>query len=143
MADDGDHCRLAFDRPGTRSQKYNVVWDRLLGLPLFPPEVARKEIVFYLKRQNPYGLPLDNRRAHTKPDWVIWTAKLAESPRDFESLVSPAWSFSQESATRVPLTDRYWTNYATQAGFQARSVVGGLFVRMLADEALWKTRARW
>ena len=138
MAADGDHFRIAFDKPGTWSQKYNLVWDKLLGLDLFAPDIARQEISFYKTKQNAYGLPLDNRETYTKLDWIVWTATLAERGEDFDALVEPVYRFLNESPSRVPMTDWYWTIDGKQRGFQARSVVGGVYIKMLADPALWK-----
>ena len=137
-ADGGDHFRLAFDQPNTWSQKYNLVWDTVLGLNLFPAAVTRKEMVFYRRMQGRYGLALDNRRLYTKLDWITWTATLTESRTDFEALISPVFDFLNATPHRVPMTDWYWTHDATMSGFRARSVVGGVFLKLLYNEGVWR-----
>ncbi|TWT85153.1 hypothetical protein CA13_66350 [Planctomycetes bacterium CA13] len=136
-ARDGDHFRLAFDRQGTWSQKYNLVWDRILGLGLFPEDVYQTEMAFYRKTQNQFGLPLDNRSDYTKLDWVLWTATLTEREVDFRAIVKPVHDFLNETPDRSPMTDWYFTSTAKKRGFTARPVVGGVFLKMLYNDSLW------
>lgn len=131
MANDGDHYRLTFDKEGTWSQKYNMVWDGLFETQLFADSIRAKELAFYKTKQNTYGLPLDNRKDYTKSDWIIWTATMADDADTFNSLVDPVWKYVNETPTRVPMSDWYMTSSGEQRGFQARSVVGGYYMPML------------
>lgn len=137
LAADGDHYRLAFDKAGTWSQKYNLVWDTILGLHMFPTEIAERETAFYLKHMNAFGLPLDNRATYTKLDWTIWSATMARNPEDFKAIVHPVYQFLNQTTDRIPMTDWYDTISAHVVGFQARSVVGGVYIKMLSDPVVW------
>ncbi len=137
MAEDGDHYRLTFDGPGTWSQKYNLIWDRILGLGLFPESVAKKEVAFYRGRQNRYGLPLDSRSSYTKLDWILWTASLTGDREDFAALVEPLARWLDETSDRVALSDWFFTDTGRttrERGFRGRTVVGGVLVKLLLDD---------
>ena len=131
MADDGDHYKLAFDKPGTWSQKYNLVWDKLMDWHIFPDKVIQTEIPYYLSVQNKYGLPLDNRETYTKTDWIMWTATLASDMETFEKFVDPVYLFMTTTPDRVPMTDWMYTDRPEVKVFRARSVVGGYYMKML------------
>jgi hypothetical protein len=138
LATEGDHTLLAYDQPSTWSQKYNLVWDKLLDLNLFPKEVFQKEIAYYKTRQAQFGLPLDSRERYTKNDWVTWTATMADNINDFKTIFDPVYYFADKTPNRIPFSDWYIVDNAQARSFQARSVVGGLYIKMLSDKAMWK-----
>ncbi len=133
-AREGDHYRLAFDRSNTWSQKYNMVWDKLWGINIFPNNAMGKEINYYLGKQNKYGLPLDSRKEYTKNDWIMWTAAMAPDTKTFLKFVDPIYDYMNETESRVPTSDWYETKSGKMVGFKARSVIGGFWMKVLADK---------
>ena len=143
MAAEGDHYKLAFNSPDTWSQKYNLVWDQILGYHLFPKNVRETELAYYMTKINKYGLPLDVRADYTKLDWLMWTATLASDPKQFNTLVDPIYRWTNETPTRVPLSDWYDTKTGDAMHFHARSVVGGVYIKALSNPELTLKWNKW
>lgn len=133
-AKEGAATRLAFDQPDSWSLKYNLVWDRLLGFGLFPEDELRREQAFYRTKALAYGVPLDGRGTLTKPEWMLWAASLARDDDLFGDWVERILRYADETPNRVPFSDLYFTDSGRKMGFQARSVVGGLFVGLLVEK---------
>ncbi|MGI5989161.1 MAG: glutaminase domain-containing protein [Lachnospiraceae bacterium] len=134
----GDHTMLAFGRPDTWSLKYNMVWDKLIGSGLFDEEIIRRDIAFDLGKANKYGVPLDSRADYTKSDWILWVAAMTDDKEVRKELISGVARYLRETPTRYPFGDWYDTKSGQYCHFKGRSVQGGIFMPILADE--WKNK---
>ena len=129
---DGSY-KLTFDKEGTFSMKYNMVWDKIWGTGIFDEKVFKKEIASNLTKINEYGMPLDSRCDQTKSDWLVWTATMAKTQSDFKKFIAPLWKFYNDTPDRLAMTDWYDTVSGTQIGFIHRTVQGGLYIKMLDE----------
>lgn len=127
-----DHYQLVFGegKKDTWSLKYNLIWDKLWKSGLFSDEVYEKELAYYKKKANRYGTPLDSRAAYTKSDWILWCAAMDNTA----ALIQPVAAYLKETTTRVPFSDWYQTDSGRYCYFIARSVQGGIFMPMLAEQ---------
>ena len=67
----------------------------------------------------------------TKPEWILWAASLSGDRAFFEECVERLLRFANTTPNRVPFADLYLAHNGRQVGFQARSVLGGVFVAFL------------
>lgn len=133
-ARDRDHYRMEFHKPGTWSQKYNLIWDDMMGYNIFPDEVLDREIKWYLDHQQRYGLPLDSRDLQTKSDWIFWTASMAPDTDTFLKFSDRHWDYMNETKSRIPLSDYYMSDSGLTCNFSGRSVIAGLWMKVLSDK---------
>ena len=129
--DGGTHYKLEYDLSDTWSLKYNLLWQKVLGLDLFPQAVFDREETFYATQFSPrYGVPLDNRADFAKTDWEMWTGAML-SNQTFARIVDALHAFAQDTPDRVPFSDWVHTAGARMQGFRCRPVQGGFFAKMI------------
>ena len=129
---DGDHYRLAFDQPDSWGQKYNLIWDKLLDLHVFPDRVVELETAFYRTKLNTYGCPLHSKTDYAKADWTVWTATLQNDRLMFREFILPLYNYMNENKWRVPMADTYnVVNQKTRVTSWGRPVTGAYFIKLL------------
>lgn len=126
------HLPLTWDSgEETFSLKYNLAFDKILGLNLFPEELSERETDYYLTKAERYGTPLDSRKMYTKSDWLMWTAYLTDDTEKRQKTIDALNDYLQTSPDRVPFGDWYETQSGQHHEFKARSVQGGCFILLM------------
>ena len=116
------------------STKYNLVWDKIWGWDIMKT-VRTREISYYVTQKiKDYGLPLDSRGSLCKSDWQMWVMGFADVKSQRTALINTLWKYINETTSRVPISDNHYSNSGKQAMFQARSVVGGYWMRVFVDQ---------
>jgi hypothetical protein len=131
------HFKKANDLPGTWSQKYNLVWDKPLGLNVFADSIAANEMKVYLANLHHCGVPLLSTETYNKSDWELWSAAITGKKSDFMALATAEWNYLNESG-RVccAIEDLHFTETCAPRppGFPGRGVVGGYFIKIAIDK---------
>lgn len=132
LAFDGGHYRLAFDQPDSWGQKYNLIWDKLLDLNLFPEKVVELETAFYTTKLETYGCPLNSETEYAKADWTMWVAALHNDRQKFRESIFPLYKYMNENKNRVPMPDTYNVmNQKPRVTSWGRPVTGAYFIKLL------------
>ena len=129
------HYLLNFGaKSDTWSTKYNLVWDKIWGWDIMS-DVRNTEISFYTNnKMQTFGLPLDSRGDYCKSDWQMWAMGFADLKTQRDKLINTLWKYINETTSRVPVSDNHNVKSGRQAMFQARSVVGGYWMRVFVEQ---------
>ena len=123
------HYKQRYDQNDTWSDKYNLIFQYMLGTSAFTDDVRTDEGAYYQSQANTFGIPLDNRHSYQKSDWFSWMGSLAFDNADWQNtIIHFLYQFAHTSPDRQPFADLYDTQTnRLPGGFIARFVMGGLW----------------
>jgi hypothetical protein len=130
--------RRDYDTPGTWSQKYNLIWDRVFGFGLFdaaiarecrmvmaPGSVVRRQFAWYLDDRSQA-----DRRHLTNAGWSEWTAAMCGAAA-VEDLYARLLRFCRTTVDRWALSDYFNADTGRRIGFEGRAQMGGFGATVL------------
>ena len=130
---DGDHYKLRYDQNGTWSMKYNLYFQYVLGVEIFPKSIIENEIAYYMNNDlNAFGIPVNNQIVLAKLDWQSFTFAMAPNQDDRLEIYSRIYEFAISMTERVPLPDKY-NSITADKGNQARPAVGAFYAYLLLN----------
>jgi hypothetical protein len=134
------HFKKANDQPGSWSQKYNLAWDRPLGLNVFADSIAENEMKLLRANVRPWGVPLLSGVTYNKSDWELFSATITRKKSDFLALMHAEWNFLNANAGACcGIADWHRTSSTDPEGydnFGGRAVSGGYFMQICGDKCL-------
>ena len=134
------HFKKANDQPGSWSQKYNLVWDKALGLNVFNDSIPANEMRLYLSKLNRYGVPLLSGVTYNKSDWELYSAAITNNKSDFLALMHGEWNYTNENGQMCcGICDWHGTTGFSENNFGGRGVSGGYFMKICADRCMGLT----
>lgn len=129
------HLPLTYDSDAsTYGLKYNMAYDVLFGTDIFPERMRENEVKTYLEHNTPFGVPLDSRSDLVKTDWIFHVCVLTRDAEQRRALYCGVANFLRQSPCRVPFSDLYHAETGEIKDFRNRTVQGGVFILLLADE---------
>ena len=130
------HYKREYQLGGSFSLKYNILYQLILNVSVFPQDVINTELLYYLTQRNDtYGVPLNDRASFTLTEYQGGLVGMAATNATLrQPLVNQLFMFANTTQTRAPLNDRYNTTTGaglSPASFIARATVGEIFSLML------------
>ena len=131
----GQYLNLEQGAAGTWSTLYNAYYQQVIGVQLVPEDVAANQASFYLTQLTPYGMPLQTAAGGiNKVAWLLYIPAWLDSYPIRDALLSRDVDYINNTPSRVPYGDRYYTiNGLEVAGVQAHPTVGAVFALLAAQ----------
>lgn len=139
IASDGSHYKREYNLDDTSfSLKYNLLYQIIMNVTVFPAEVFEKELQYYATKQsNKFGVPLNDRATFQLTEYQGGLIGLAYNSNEIKTqLIQQLYNFADQTPSRDPFGDRYDTKTGAQLralSFIARATIGEIFSLLLVS----------